>query len=588
MPRRPSDRGRPALLLAPEPLAGVIEWYAPAEGPEGWLLCGRASQAWPAKLAAVEAVFAHGVLSGALLSVFIAGDDAQGPRFLALFQAPRPPVGPLRQLAATAQLQLQATASAIEDPLPAGARGRALLNNATAAGEIAHAIRAALPIPAWAGIDSLTPLGLPLRLVVDAVIQVPPGGIAIEGGLADPMRLVTSLALRQGATCQLLDRAHWALMPRPDLAQPGSAEDAIRHGSSTGFLAYAQGPFAAAPPPCLELELRDGSIAHLPLPRASEGGGLALIEQLLGLPRQPLSRMAAVLTRTIGPIARGLNRARLAVRPAPLRQDYGPLPASPERALIIPLHGRLDFMAVQLALFSARPDPGCEILYILDDPRLAEAAERMAQSCWMRFRLPFSLLDLGAHLGYAPANNAGLAAVRAAHICLLNADVFPRQGEGMAWLPRLCAPLGKPEVGAVGATLLFEDNTLQHAGMEYQRMPGLPPWPFPTHPGKGGRPSTARPGAREVSAVTGACLAIRRADLQALGGLDEDCIIADFEDAALCEALRARGLSILLQPDVVLYHLERQTPGSHTPWRAGATLVNASHFAARWNPDAQA
>jgi hypothetical protein len=290
----------------------MIEWYAPAEGPEGWLLCGRASQAWPAKLAAVEAVFAHGVLSGALLSVFIAGDDAQGPRFLALFQAPRPPVGPLRQLAATAQLRLQATASAIEDPLPAGARGRALLNNATAAGEIADAIRAALPIPAWAGIDSLTPLGLPLRLVVDAVIQVPPGGIAIEGGLADPMRLVTSLALRQGATCQLLDRAHWALMPRPDLAPPGSAEDAIRHGSSTGFLAYAEGPFAAAPPPCPGLALRGGSIDQLPLPRASEGGGLALIEQLLGLPRQPLARMAAVLTRTIGPIARGLNRARLA------------------------------------------------------------------------------------------------------------------------------------------------------------------------------------------------------------------------------------------------------------------------------------
>lgn len=566
----------------------MIECCAPAEGAQGWLLCGRVDHAWPARLEAVEAVFEHGVLTGALLSVFIAGDNAQGPRFIAIFQAPRPPVGQLRRVEASAQLRLQAQATRSEDALAAGARGRAMLNAASEEGEIAAAIRAALPIPAWTGGDSLTPLGLPLRIVIDAVIRVPPGGIAIEGGLADPMRLVTRLALRQGATCQALDRNHWALMPRPDLAPPGSAEDAIRHGSSTGFLAYAQGPFPASPTPCLEVELRDGTIAHLPLPRPSEGAGLALIEQLLGLPRQPLSRMANVLSRTIGPIARGLNRARLAVRPAPLRQDFGPLPASPERALIIPLHGRLDFMAVQLALFSAKPDPGCEILYILDDPRLAGEAERMAQSCWMRFRLPFSLLDLGAHLGYAPANNAGLAAARAAHLCLLNADVFPRQGEGMAWLPRLCAPLAKPAVGAVGATLLFEDGTLQHAGMAYRRMPGLPPWPFPTHPGKGGRPAPAQHSAREVSAVTGACLAMRRADLAALGGLDEDCIIADFEDAALCEALRARGLSIMLQPDVVLYHLERQTPGSHTPWRAGATLVNASHFAARWNPDAQA
>lgn len=66
----------------------------------------------------------------------------------------------------------------------------------------------------------------------------------------------------------------------------------------------------------------------------------------------------------------------------------------------------------------------------------------------------------------------------------------------MAWLPRLCAPLSKPSVGAVGATLLFEDGTLQHGGMEYQRVAGLPPWPFPIHPGKGTKPSPARPAAR--------------------------------------------------------------------------------------------
>ena len=588
MPRRPADSRKPAPSPAPQSWSGLVESYAPAEAAEGWLLCGSAAQPWPASIEAVEAVFEHGVLTGTLLSDFIADEHAQGQRFIALFQAPRPPVGPLRQLAAGLGLRLQAQDARLEDGQAAGARGRAMLHAAAKGSDIANTIRAALPVPAYTGHDSLTPLGLPLRIVIDAVIRIPPAGIAIEGGLVDPMRLVTRLALCQGSFCQELERDHWALMPRPDLAPPGSAEDAIRHGGTTGFLAFAKGPFPAAAPPWLEVETRDGSIAHLPLPRPAEGAGLAVIEQILALPRPPLARIAAVLAHTIGPITRGLNRARLALRPKPQRQDFGPLPASPERALIIPLHGRLDFMALQLALFSARPDPGCEILYILDDPRLAEEAERMAQSCWMRFRLPFSLLDLGAHLGYAPANNAGLAAARAAHLCLLNADVFPLQGEGMAWLPRLCAPLSKPSVGAVGATLLFEDGTLQHGGMEYQRVAGLPPWPFPIHPGKGTKPSPARPAAREVSALTGACLAIRRADLQALGGLDEDCIIADFEDAALCEALRARGLRIMLQPDLVLYHLERQTPGSHAPWRAGATLVNASHFAARWNPDAQA
>jgi GT2 family glycosyltransferase len=244
-------------------------------------------------------------------------------------------------------------------------------------------------------------------------------------------------------------------------------------------------------------------------------------------------------------------------------------------------------MAMQLALFSARPDVDAEIIYVLDDPRLWNEAERLAQSCWARFALPFTLVDLGAHLGYAPANNAGLAAVRAGHVCLLNADVFPRQGDGMAWLAVLCDPLHDMAIGAVGATLLFENDTVQHAGMSYHRIAGLPPWPFPVHTQKGRRLEDGASGTLEVAAVTGACLAVRRDDLKSLGGLDEDCIIADFEDACLCEALRARGLGIVLHQGVLLHHLERQTPGSDASWRFGATLVNASHFAMRWRLDAQ-
>ena len=156
----------------------------------------------------------------------------------------------------------------------------------------------------------------------------------------------------------------------------------------------------------------------------------------------------------------------------------------------------------------------------------------------------------------------------------------------MAWLRSLCETLEDPAVGAAGALLLFEDGTVQHDGMAYARIASLPPWPFPTHPGKGRLPDPALAARQDVAAITGACLAVRRADLLSLGGLDEDCIIADFEDAALCESLRARGLRIMLRRDVVLHHLERQTPGSDAPWRFGATLANASHFAARWNPDA--
>ena len=82
-------------------------------------------------------------------------------------------------------------------------------------------------------------------------------------------------------------------------------------------------------------------------------------------------------------------------------------------------------MEYQQALFCERPDPAVELIYVLDDPTLADEAERLAFSCWARFKLPFRLLFLSENLGYAAANNVGLGAARGTYICLLNSDVFP-------------------------------------------------------------------------------------------------------------------------------------------------------------------
>lgn len=570
-PRAPaSGRGR----AGPAPARARLHWVAAAQGAEGWLLSGDTSRPWPLALPAAEARFERALLSGPLLTAF--GEaDGQGARpFLALLRAPRPAAGRLLDVVLPDGLSLGA--ADLQDPASAGRAGRALLNTTTPNDA---ELRAALPMPVFSGVDSLS--ALDIRLVLDAVIHVPPDGLALAGALLDPMRLVARVGLRRGDSLISLDRELWAEVARAD-----AGPEPVEAGQgNAGFIAYAPLPPGAFPD-AVEVETLGGDIGHLPLPAPREGNSLHVIQQFLAVPRQRLSRMAAVMDGCIGPIARGLNRARLARRATPRRLEYGSPPIEPRRSLIIPLHGRLDYMAMQLGLFSARPDPDAEILYILDDPTLWNEAERQAQSCLVRFGLPFSLIDLGANLGYAPANNAGLAAARGAHLCLLNADVFPTGQEGMAWLAPLCDLLDDPTVGAVGPLLLFEDGTVQHDGMAYARIPSLPPWPFPLHPGKGRIPDPTLPRWQEVAAATGACLAVRRADLSAVGGLDEELIVADFEDAALCEALRARGLKIILRRDIVLYHFERQTPGSDAPWRFGATLANASHFARCWNPDA--
>jgi GT2 family glycosyltransferase len=88
-----------------------------------------------------------------------------------------------------------------------------------------------------------------------------------------------------------------------------------------------------------------------------------------------------------------------------------------------------------------------------------------------------------------------------------------------------------------------------------------------------------------VDAVTGACLAMRRADFERVGGWDERYLIGDFEDSDLCLKLLAQGLRAAYLPTVQLTHLERQTVAqvSGKAFRQLVTLYNAAIHKTRWD-----
>jgi GT2 family glycosyltransferase len=124
----------------------------------------------------------------------------------------------------------------------------------------------------------------------------------------------------------------------------------------------------------------------------------------------------------------------------------------------------------------------------------------------------------------------------------------------------------RPDVGAVGARLLYEDGTIQHAGV------ALGVCGFEDGPGVAGhlglRQKPADPGyfgqsalTREVSAVTGACLAIRKSVYEAVGGLDAEGLTVAFNDVDLCLRIRASGLRIVWTPFAELHHLESASRG---------------------------
>ncbi len=171
---------------------------------------------------------------------------------------------------------------------------------------------------------------------------------------------------------------------------------------------------------------------------------------------------------------------------------------------------------------------------------------------------------------FSLGNNLGVAASTGEHIVLLNNDTRVTLG----WLDPLIGPLAsRPEIGMTGPKLLYEDGTVQAAGLAFPPNGKIPYHIYRGFPGDA--PCVNR--AREFQALTAACAAMRAADYIALGGLDP-LYINGCEDLDLCFKMR-RDLNkrMLYTPESTVYHLESKTPG-----RAKNIQHNRQLFVERW------
>ena len=128
------------------------------------------------------------------------------------------------------------------------------------------------------------------------------------------------------------------------------------------------------------------------------------------------------------------------------------------------------------------------------------------------------------------------------------------------WDERVRGLLERPDIGAVGARLLYEDDTLQHGGILFgwrgsEIHDGL--YESSLEPGPARRWHVTR----AVSAVTGAFLATRREVFIAHQGFDEVGLPVACSDIDYALKLRASGLKILCTPEITLYHHESKTRG---------------------------
>jgi len=179
---------------------------------------------------------------------------------------------------------------------------------------------------------------------------------------------------------------------------------------------------------------------------------------------------------------------------------------------------------------------------------------------------------------FAAINNEAVRMARGEIVVFLNNDIEITQPD---WLERMLAATLQPGVGAVGAQLFYPDGTLQHGGIVVGIDDQCGHWQRFTPGDATGYAGSLRQ-MRSWSAVTAACLMMRRDLFERMGGFDEQFAVA-FNDIDLCLRLQQQGLASLCTPEVRLIHRESQTRGLDSLWRNRARLRDeVERFRRRW------
>ena len=148
--------------------------------------------------------------------------------------------------------------------------------------------------------------------------------------------------------------------------------------------------------------------------------------------------------------------------------QYGTPSESPEVSIIVPLYQRIDFLEQQLAQFVHDPEIlQAELIYVLDSPELADNLRDTAAQLHALYRVPFRVVMLEANAGFSGVNNVGARLARGRLLLLLNSDVLP---DKPGWLGKMIRFYDStPGIGALAPKLLYEDDSLQHAGLYFYR-----------------------------------------------------------------------------------------------------------------------
>ncbi len=268
--------------------------------------------------------------------------------------------------------------------------------------------------------------------------------------------------------------------------------------------------------------------------------------------------------------------ARVEINPYGHLNVYRALPVSPRVSLIIPTRDKVELLRTCVQSILEKTDyPDYEIIIV--DNQSQEAAtldyfRELARESRVR------VLHYDAPFNYSKINNYAAERATGSIIGLINNDI---EVIAPAWMTIMVSQAVRPQIGAVGAMLYYPNDTIQHAGVVLgigtvagHAYTGLPAG----SEGQCGRALLAQ----EMSAVTAACLLVRKTVFDEVGGLDGSLAVA-FNDVDFCIKVLAAGYRNLWTPYATLYHHESASRGyEDTPEKIARFQGETEIMLSRW------
>ena len=224
-------------------------------------------------------------------------------------------------------------------------------------------------------------------------------------------------------------------------------------------------------------------------------------------------------------------------------------------SIVIPTRDRVELLSMCVnSILEKTAYPNYQIV-VVDNGSTDEKALAYLDSIAKDERVKVIRADIP--FNYSALNNLGVAQTDGEYLVLMNNDIEITQTD---WLEEMLAFACQPDIGCVGAQLWYPNNTLQHGGVVL----GIGGVASHAHKGipRGNFGYFGRASAHQMfSAVTAACLMIRKSTYQAVDGFDETLKVA-YNDVDFCLKVRAQGLRNLYNPFASFIHHESASRGS--------------------------